>query len=1064
MAINKEAALFEFVEENLDFLSSENATLKSIKSKRTKYFYDKHKNKFGSPSNKEIVKALIKILAKRGCPVDEIKSYINSWQIFKISGEGANDEYIGLLDNSEYKSQLPQETIQKIKDVGVFEAYKDKEIKNIQDAKEEVIEKFKQEIEEKQKEYESLPSILDTEEIPEPDFDPKLDRKKLWWERLYLRGNPFPAKDGLCHVNTEFYESVVIKTKPFTEVLACLKDDPNYLFNTGFLLAGGFGFGKTTYMDYLAYRLIHQNIIPIRISTVKPFPDSSGYVDDFLDRLKQELFEGCGKPTLHPSVASLEIDGVIVELSKRLLINKSGMVIMLDDYHKHKQKNQEIIFEFIGQLQMLKDKLVRSKVNVGFIVSGLPEWKEALRHDPQIAGFLDSPPIEMPKLTPQNICDAFNQRLEAYSYSSNPHLIKSNFIEGLFKNGGDLIGYRNYITTIQHELASNNWAILNTPIEITDEELIDIKQIIETYQSLKTAFNKLTLISRTKGYTGEIISIHLELLVHASLNNGIMESEPIFLENSFYFQKLNEVGLIQKQRLKSESHDFKWVLTEKLQKAAGKVRDKYKKEINDYLLKIYASKNYSAETPVESSRVISEIKTIQSFFHREDIDISESAMENIEMAFRLFETANTSVRSSDIGAEKSKLLIKNISSSIEYLSKAFFEIDQSINFFMATGTNKIEERWQQHWLDYEGLSEYFRHSQNYSESGERKYFEYVIASANEVFPYIAEKLKKTVTDICCPDASPFNFRHQSIHYTYSEYTLFEEVQDLYYSANADSHFKYVKLFSNYLETRFRLFFYVCGVLIFGEKDYFDYIPSPADKKYAHKNIATQSFSVYENLFCGFNRTQFRPLFCTKNVYKDRVLNFLNLNWHSDDFGVFFDSYAKTDITTKHEHKSEFSPKERLSYIKHISQGAQLLSSMNRFISGFIIKSSYLVTPNVNSVSPSDYIFRFATKLNNQGKQNESKILSLEQNDQFFFKEIAEHQLPVDTLNKISMNLEHKFTSESSFILDLMNVDFIVQHYQVPYSQFITCLSFLHFVKDEIEIYPWHGSSVLIKNK
>ena len=92
------------------------------------------------------------------------------------------------------------------------------------------------------REVDFYPSVLDAKEIPEPDFDPEIEQYKHWWEKFYLKGNPFPTRAGLSDIDEQLYESIVVKTKPFKNTLSALEKDRQFLFKTAFLLVGNYGF------------------------------------------------------------------------------------------------------------------------------------------------------------------------------------------------------------------------------------------------------------------------------------------------------------------------------------------------------------------------------------------------------------------------------------------------------------------------------------------------------------------------------------------------------------------------------------------------------------------------------------------------------------------------------------------------------------------------------------------------------------------------------------------------------------------------------------------------------
>lgn len=246
----------------------------------------------------------------------------------------------------------------------------------------------------------------------------------------------------------------------------------------------------------------------MRVTSAKSYADASGFMDSFLHKLRMELMDEARKITAinNRELEPLELEDQIVRLSQKILLSRrKGILVFLDDYHKFRSHFPQI-FEFLGTLQVLKDTLTRANLNVGFIVSGIPIWLTELRQNSQLMGFLDNTPIEMPKITPDLICEVFNRRIAAFCYESTPRRIKPDFVQKLVKDLGGEQGIRGCIARIVYELSNNNTAIVDSPVEISDTVLKDVRVILESDLALKSAFSKLTLSTKFKRFTS--ISFH----------------------------------------------------------------------------------------------------------------------------------------------------------------------------------------------------------------------------------------------------------------------------------------------------------------------------------------------------------------------------------------------------------------------------------------------------------------------------------------------------------------------------------------------------------------------------
>lgn len=819
MAKNKGAVLTQFVKENFVFLTSTDFDRKLYKALHRKFFYEKYYRKFGYPGAKEVCDFLIRYQRKRGVQSDVIIQQIEVLPIFKQLGESVRENFKDLLKQQAYKSGISQEDMETIKAGGAFHAVMKHQQKKVIGSLEDKVQLLEEKFEKKQQEYDSLESVLEKEEIPEPEFDPEIEDVKPWWERFYLKDNPFPRKDGLSAIDSELYDSVVVKTKPFKMVLSFLERDINYFFNTAFLLIGDFGFGKTTFMDYLSYYLIQRNVLPLRIASGRSFPDSRGFIDNFYLKLRGAIFGELPirEPGSEEMPSGLDVEGQVLELVHSITKRYDGIVVFLDDYHKHRS-SYACIYEFLGALQILKDNFTRKQMTVGFVVSGVPEWKAELPKNPQMSGFFDSGIIEMPTITANSVCSVFNQRICAYCYDRQPRKLRLSFVKSIFKKVGGVAGYRDYLNYIVGELENNNYAIVDTPIDVSKEELNRIREYIDSNSVLAAALNKLVYESKFKKFTSEQVAKCLELLVHISLQNGVSESDLLFRENSHYFQRLKNCQFLQK--MKSKNKELFWAIRVQFQQVFDSIERDFGRSISDYLLKIYGGRSYEKRAVSRSDDVSVRLKPLKRFFSKVSKKISSSAKDNLEMAMRLFDTISLGEKD-DTKREKHA---RNTHEAMELISRALFEIDGSLLLFNKARINDTSDRWRLHWFENESVEEYYRREENYERNHTRLDYEYLVKQVQDSFPIVSNCLKAVTEDICEPAEGSVDCLANSIRHTDEERELFTFVQKAYFSVNREKHFEYVERVTDYLERRIRLFLYITTSLAFGQTKCFDAVP------------------------------------------------------------------------------------------------------------------------------------------------------------------------------------------------------------------------------------------------
>jgi hypothetical protein len=1060
--MNKEQAVERFVKDSADILLSKNFTSQRLKQA----FGQKYGNQYGKVDSREIAEALILYLKKTGMPAENISKYIDTLPVFRGLSSKLENQLRFIANSSDYAHGLDPEDAEIIKKYEAVEAARLLHQKRIEKEGDKTLEELDRKIQQRRVELASIPSILDEQDIPEPSFDPQFEDTLQWWERFYLKANPFPfGADGLAKIDSSLYEEILVKTKPFQDVLSALNKDPNHLYHTGFLLVGDYGFGKTTFIDYLSHYLIQNNILPIRITPKRSFPDSSGYEDDFHLRLRDELRDEMSRISNEAlnDLNLLDTVSQIKSLIRRITDHRrSGVVVFLDDYHKRKSGFKQV-FEFLGLQQILKNDLTRAGLNVGFVVSGTPEWERQLSQDGQMRGFLDNSPIVMPNITPQLVCDVFNQRLRAYCYDESARRIRSEFVQNMFKEIEGQAGYRDYLTEIISQLANNNFSIIDTPVDIDQQTLWRLKADLERDEIVRNSFSKLTQTSKFERYTKEQIAKCLALLIQVGMHDGISEADKLFDDNKHYFQLLYKANLIEKRRRggTGDLNAFDWVMGTRLQKATEDIRNKYKLGVNDYLLKIYGFKGYSSQTTPLDERP-SELADLVKFFSREDLSLPASARDNITLALRLFEGNLLA------GKESFKPTPEQIDrgwNAFVQLSNAFFEIDDSKKYFHEAGVTDLRNQWRFHWLDDETLSELLHRYEDYDGAARKKNISgsLVLKQLKEVFPALAERLKTITEDLT--DNTFGGLVSRNVRHTKEEIRLFEQVCEGYASAVNRSHYEYVKEVTNYIELRLRSFLYATSVLTFGES-YHEQMP-PALHKYAHKNLSSRpNNALSNNVYSGLTRGQLREIFSQGSAIKEYICKYLDCGWNSADWGGFFDQFAVENITSSHQLVEKFTHIDKPRYLHYCRRAGELMCAINDLIRGMVKNNAYLICCGEDPKQIGDYFFKFIFKPSSQMREEvKSKVLPSNNLPNLLKDDVVEEGvLRPEAYRSVLNSLKDKIDNSprKSLVEDLLEIEYIMNNYNVGYAEFIQSLAYAYHVDKQIMIQPWFGSSVLIR--
>ncbi|MEH6542915.1 MAG: hypothetical protein V7721_03145 [Porticoccaceae bacterium] len=1053
--MNKDEAFRRFIKENFKFLTSLDLNKKTLKTKTKRFFITQHNKKFGLPTNSNLCEYLVKYQIKNGVPNQTLIDQIDILPIFK---DVASRKLLSII-NDDHISILTDEEMGRIEKTAAYESIKNLESeklkKDIQTENKSLIDqrnKLDLSIKEKEEALAVIPSILDEEIISEPEFNPDIEDLKSWWERFYLKENPFPGnKDGLSKIDESLYEQIVVKTKPYRSLLSRIEKSDASIFDTAYMLVGDFGYGKTTFQDYLSYYLANINILPIRITCLRSQPDCNGYFDYFSLKLENEL-----KKELPQSVnLDKSNPDIIIELSKEVCRGRKGIVIFLDDYHKHKAEFDSV-YDFLGNLQLLKNELTRSNCNVGFIVSAIPKWLNDMPAHQQMSGFFDSAPIIMPDPTPEFIQNVFNKRISAYCYDTSPRSIELNFIEEIFKQDKDLFNYRDYLNRIIEELENNNMSIVSSPIEISDETLSAMEGLFKNNSNIWSPLSALLFQSRFKRFNAGQIDKCLELLVIIFTQNGINEREPIFIENKFYILRLKETGLITKRKNSSVPNGFSWVITKSLQSVADEIAKKYGYNLSDYFFKLFANKIQIQKQSASTTDQPDTISRFKRFLQDRENDIPEAFELSINQALVLYDKFDVDP-SSKI---KCNQAVEDMKTAIIQLGNATFGIDGTQPYFLNNGITDTKHQWELHHIDDELISRFFLKYDDFTQEQNATRYSVSNRAAKDAFLFLIENLQDTILDIVSDSPDRFGYKNIQTKLNPGDVKLYESIKNNLFSTNKDTYFRSINGLTVHLEDTFRDFLFSSCILAFGQTRYFDHVPGKSDAKYAKKNTASyKNMSNTNNLFAGLTRPQFRQIFTQGSLIKSLIIRNLKLPWTPEHWDLFFDIFIEENINTSHNKKDSFSSQKRNRYITYCRLASELVGSMNNFISGLIIENSYLYSDSHGN-DISEYFFRTGYALKSGINERQPMHAS---SDSFLSKEndLEVHVIDTNIYERVK-SLSLSRIQSGIDVQNLLHIDFIENHYGVKYSEYIYSLSFMNYVEKCIKISQWTGSRILIQ--
>ena len=432
--MTKEHAIRNFVTKYFRLLKAkEEFNGKQYDQIKRAYFGTDLRLKFGNPPDKEIADCLIKILIRANRITDvEMLADIIDTSPFLRSLKVDPERYAGEVATVSDKYAIREE-LSGLRDVEKLERLAER-------AKEQQAKEIEELIFQKKEEYRKLPSILDDMEFEEPEEPANTDQTLEWWEELKLRDNPFPGPlEGFSALDKSLYNDIIVETPPISWALKKLQSDSTDLFHKGYLLAGEFGTGKTTFFDFISLHLLAKHIEPIRIAIVDQVSEAH-YLQKFDRELAREISRVSRKHGLPTTSRIIDIDEAMYLILEIQGKGVKGFCVFLDDLHKNTDRNR--VFNFLGQLQITKNNFYRDQINVFYIVSGFTGWKDRIKQDSALTGFFDAAEnLTLPEVTPDIAAQAITKRLKAFAINPEKELsVQEDFLRTIFKRVGGITG------------------------------------------------------------------------------------------------------------------------------------------------------------------------------------------------------------------------------------------------------------------------------------------------------------------------------------------------------------------------------------------------------------------------------------------------------------------------------------------------------------------------------------------------------------------------------------------------------------------------------------------------
>ncbi len=609
--MDRHELIIGFIRNNLNILINEEDLLSLYKKKKHNYFMvEKAKSKQGMPRDSEIANELVWYLIKTN--VVTTKGDLAKYLQFPFLKSNVIDTST-YYDAIKLKTQsTPNIDFSKLKKADYLEALKDQIREELK--YEEKFSNFQDidaEIKSKIEEYNSLPSVVDSEDFPEPEPEKPVndlgDVDEVWWKQLNLTGNPFPKTEGLLAVKPEYFDNIVTKTKLFRRYLSYIKNTPEEVFkNTIFF--GEFGSGKTSLFEFLGRGFSSIEIETVYVQLYSE-TDFQSLVISFKEKIMDELSERLG---FGPGEVGSNSNGNL-DQTLRFLINSffekfkpKGLVIFVDDLHKS-LGGTPMALEFLSWIQIFTSEILRKTHlhNLSFYVAGARDWKTIVSTQPRYSGSLARRET-LEDVTEEDAWDMLNKRLEAfYPNPEVKRVVDRSFVSQVYRDlqtNKLALTFRSFIQRIEGEFDLGNFrALTSDPVHIPKETIAKIKASIESVSLLRKRFDIL-LNENMVNDENRIKSLRLLLTIYQK--RKVREED--YLEDIFYLQALNKAGLIQKYR--EDRNNFSWVVNRLLIERSKVIAKEFSLSLDDYLLKVYSLSERKKERESEEIGIISKLK------------------------------------------------------------------------------------------------------------------------------------------------------------------------------------------------------------------------------------------------------------------------------------------------------------------------------------------------------------------------------------------------------------------------------------------------------------------------
>jgi hypothetical protein len=845
-----------------------------------------------------------------------------------------------------------------------------------------------------------------------------------WFIQIGLRENPFPSQDGLFLISKKDYDNVVLKTLIYNKYMEILENDPIWILNKSIVIYGDFGCGKTTFFDYIGYKILLNNILPIRI-ILNAKPTLSSLHHDFNQSLFNELADFVSKYSEDPRGNITAINNYnIFMLFKKIQSDRNlrGFVIFLDGLHKS-QDQQDTALNFLIELQNILEFYRRKDIALSIFIAGSIEWQDKINTSKKFSGSVFS----LEKMEALNVNQAYEmltRRFTVFSKNKEKHYIKFNEIQML-------------VTLIERALASDinfriliknflqNGFIFKNRIKIKPFIEDDVlNNILEAIKSNKKLYNTLLRIKNEyQNQKSDLVAI-LKVISTTYDMGYFFEDHNFYQKYSQFFKYLYDKDLVVKSEKYKKDNSKPFSLNQLIQNTFKDIENKVKLHPTHYLELLFMKTPKKPKSKAEYLNILDTAKR-----YKQNNPEIESKIENL-----INFTENTyfvliNAIENTLNFHISHISVRKMNNTIEVLLRFLYDLSEE-QFPVNTQT-QIFNIFRYTWLDNQVLTQYFNWSEGWNPNINNK-------NANIQF------LKQFIDT------------YESLIYKIGKHILYNKIlivgsKDL----NNNEKIKLNSARAFFSEKQFKKSIEVCHDLI--ERTLREFIFNILFIKYGSswesllpkktlsfiKNIKLKEKKQYGELLSDSSNSLY---YLSRSAYSIIIDDdYLWSNCFSMLFGSVYRSFIKETLENlanlghldKHNRDEQEISKISPIIQQNLKNSKQIIEKINK---------SYLNLVNLNSIiiKGSEIIPRF----NPTEKTDKIQPISF---DDINFEELLEKLNDIDKKGEIIFKKLHKISS----------INQIQDAYSISYRKFLGSILYLLSNKS-IEIRDYYGSSIMFR--